>query len=173
MIAIQIQGGSEKHNLILSHARAQSCVDYIISQGIDSARLVAKGWGNHKPLPGKSAADIANMKTQQEKEAAWQADRRTEVKIIAPDSGNIFKWDDDRFMKYSRRVLQIHYGLDSANVRIDDDEQKAIDTLVNFLKFHPYLKVGIYVHTDPRGSVQHSMNLGQARAQASYQFTYL
>jgi outer membrane protein OmpA-like peptidoglycan-associated protein len=144
--------GSDKHNMILSQARSQSCVDYVISQGIDSARLVAKGWGFHKPLPGRSAADIAKMKTQQEKEAAYQADRRMEVKIIAPDSGNIFSWGDERFMKYSRRVLQIHFGLDSANIKTDDDEQKTIDTVINFLKFHSYLKVGIYVHTDPRGN---------------------
>jgi len=75
--------GSKKHNDVLSQARAQTCVDYLISQGIDSARLVAKGWGFNKPLPGCSAADIAKMKAQQDKEAAWQADRRTEFRVLS------------------------------------------------------------------------------------------
>ncbi|HTA82748.1 MAG TPA: OmpA family protein [Bacteroidia bacterium] len=75
--------GSEKHNMPLSQARAQSCVDYLISQGIDSARLKAKGWGFTQTLPGCSAADIAKMKTNEEKQAAYQADRRTEFRVLS------------------------------------------------------------------------------------------
>ncbi|HXP48716.1 MAG TPA: OmpA family protein, partial [Bacteroidia bacterium] len=75
--------GSDKHNLVLSQARAQSCVNYLISQGIDSARLVAKGWGFHQTLPGKSAADIAKMKNNADKQAAYQADRRTEFRVLS------------------------------------------------------------------------------------------
>lgn len=61
------------------------CVNYLISQGIDSARLTAKGWGNSSPLPGCSAADIAKMKDPAAKEAAWQADRRTEFRVTRFD----------------------------------------------------------------------------------------
>ena len=75
--------GSDKHNMILSQARAQSCVDYLITQGIDSARLTAKGWGFHATLPGCSAADIAKMKSNDQKQAAYQADRRTEFRVLS------------------------------------------------------------------------------------------
>ncbi len=40
--------GSDENNLILSQSRAQSTVDYLISKGIDSARLTAKGYGEQK-----------------------------------------------------------------------------------------------------------------------------
>jgi outer membrane protein OmpA-like peptidoglycan-associated protein len=157
--------GSDKHSMMLSQARAQDCVDYLKRQGIDSARLMAKGWGWHRTLPGRSAADIAKMKTNEEKQAAYQADRRMEVTIIGPDSANIFKWSDDKFMIYSLRRLPIRYGFDSADIKTDSVEKKEINTLVNFLKFHSYLKVGIYVHTDPQGSNKHDYILSQARAQ--------
>jgi outer membrane protein OmpA-like peptidoglycan-associated protein len=74
--------GSAKHNLVLSQAKAQCIADYLIIQGIDSARLVPLGYGFSKPLPGCSAADIEKMQTMQEKEIAWQKDRRTELVIL-------------------------------------------------------------------------------------------
>lgn len=41
--------GSDKYNLSLSERRAQSVVDYLISQGIPAERLVAKGYGETMP----------------------------------------------------------------------------------------------------------------------------
>jgi peptidoglycan-associated lipoprotein len=75
--------GSPKHNLVLSQARAQSCVDYLKSQGIDSVRLKAKGWGLTKPLPGLDMKSIQKMKTNEERQAAFQADRRTEFRVLS------------------------------------------------------------------------------------------
>jgi len=40
---------SDKRNLELSQRRAQTCVDYLISKGIDKSRLVAKGFGESEP----------------------------------------------------------------------------------------------------------------------------
>ncbi len=42
--------GSEKTNQILSQKRAQSVADYIISHGIDSARLKVVGYGESRPI---------------------------------------------------------------------------------------------------------------------------
>ena len=75
------QQGSVGHNKILSQARAQSCVDYLISQGIDSARLKAKGWWDSHPLI--TTAQIAKMKTKEEKDAAYQTNRRTEFRVLS------------------------------------------------------------------------------------------
>ena len=40
----------EAYNLDLSQRRAQSCVDYIVSKGIDPSRIIAKGYGESKLL---------------------------------------------------------------------------------------------------------------------------
>ncbi len=41
--------GSDAANQALSQRRAQACVDYLISKGIDRSRLVAKGFGESQP----------------------------------------------------------------------------------------------------------------------------
>ncbi len=41
--------GNPRYNLDLSQRRAQSAVDYLISQGIDATRLVARGYGENSP----------------------------------------------------------------------------------------------------------------------------
>lgn len=42
--------GSDDYNLKLSQARAQSAVNYLIKKKVDAARLVAKGYGESKPI---------------------------------------------------------------------------------------------------------------------------
>jgi len=54
-IEIEISGhtdskGSDDYNLTLSQGRSQSVVDYMISQGINEARLTAHGYGEGKPV---------------------------------------------------------------------------------------------------------------------------
>jgi OmpA-OmpF porin, OOP family len=54
-VEIEIAGhtdskGSDDYNLNLSQGRSQSVVDYIVSQGIDSNRLTAHGYGESKPI---------------------------------------------------------------------------------------------------------------------------
>lgn len=54
-VEIEIAGhtdskGSDDYNLNLSQGRAQAVVDYLISQGIDDYRLIAKGYGESVPL---------------------------------------------------------------------------------------------------------------------------
>lgn len=72
--------GSDSYNLKLSQERAQSCVDYLTSKGIDRSRLIAKGYGESLPLVKEEV--INNMATEQEKEAAHQQNRRSEFKIL-------------------------------------------------------------------------------------------
>ena len=62
---------SDAYNLDLSQRRAQSAVDYIVSQGIDPDRLVAKGYGESQLI-------IENAQTEEE----HQVNRRTEFKVI-------------------------------------------------------------------------------------------
>lgn len=73
--------GSDKANQILSQARAQSCVDYLISKGIAKERLKPTGYGKTKPII--SDADIAKMVTKSEEfEAAHQKNRRTAFRVM-------------------------------------------------------------------------------------------
>jgi OmpA-OmpF porin, OOP family len=54
-VEIEISGhtdnkGSDDYNANLSQGRSQSVVDYIVSQGIESSRLTAHGYGESKPI---------------------------------------------------------------------------------------------------------------------------
>ncbi|WP_057939573.1 OmpA family protein [Algoriphagus resistens] len=62
---------SDAYNQDLSQRRAQSAVDYIISQGISVDRLVAKGYGESQLI-------VENATTEEE----HQTNRRTEFKVI-------------------------------------------------------------------------------------------
>jgi peptidoglycan-associated lipoprotein len=75
--------GDKKSNDVLSQNRAQSVVDFLISKGIAGDRLVAKGYGENRPLI--SDADIAKASTDEEKESLHQKNRRTEFKILRTD----------------------------------------------------------------------------------------
>lgn len=66
--------GSLTYNDRLSQNRAASAVGYIISQGIDQSRIIAKGYGEHQ-LVNKCADGVDCS------EAEHQANRRTEFKI--------------------------------------------------------------------------------------------
>jgi OOP family OmpA-OmpF porin len=73
--------GSDAHNMALSQARAQSCVDYMILKGISKDRLNAKGYGETKPI--YSDAEIEKLPTKEEKEAEHQKNRRTAFRVVA------------------------------------------------------------------------------------------
>jgi len=42
--------GEDAYNQKLSEARAKSCVEYLVSKGVNKDRMVAKGYGEKKPL---------------------------------------------------------------------------------------------------------------------------
>jgi peptidoglycan-associated lipoprotein len=62
--------GSDEYNMDLSQRRAQSAVDYIVSQGIDPERITAKGYGETRLV-------IPNAQTEEQ----HQINRRTEFKV--------------------------------------------------------------------------------------------
>jgi len=73
--------GSDKLNLKLSQARAQSCVDYLMSKGISKNRLLPTGYGETKPLIIDE--EILKMVPKSEEfEAAHQKNRRTAFRVI-------------------------------------------------------------------------------------------
>jgi outer membrane protein OmpA-like peptidoglycan-associated protein len=63
---------TDEYNDALTQRRAESAVAYLVSQGIDASRLVAKGYGKRQLI-------IENAQTEEE----HQTNRRTEFKVIA------------------------------------------------------------------------------------------
>lgn len=66
---------SEAFNLELSQRRAQACVDYIVAQGVHATRILAKGFGESRPLNHcKDGVPCT--------EAEHQQNRRTELHFV-------------------------------------------------------------------------------------------
>lgn len=75
-VKVQINGhtdnvGNAEYNKVLSKKRAQSVVDYLIENGVDPERLLAKGFGEERPL----------VSNDDEKDGR-EINRRTEIEII-------------------------------------------------------------------------------------------
>ena len=73
--------GSVEDNRTLSEFRAKHAWEYLVNvQGIDSARLKYKGYGEMLPLIEEKQIKVAN--TKQEKEYLFSVNRRTELKVM-------------------------------------------------------------------------------------------
>jgi OOP family OmpA-OmpF porin len=68
--------GSDQYNYILSQKRAQACVDYIITMGVDESRIYAKGYGESRPIAQNT---LPNGKDNPD---GRQLNRRTEFKVL-------------------------------------------------------------------------------------------
>jgi OOP family OmpA-OmpF porin len=68
--------GSDVSNLKLSQARAQSCVNHMISKGISKDRVSAKGYGESSPVAPNENEDGSDN------EEGRQKNRRTEFKVL-------------------------------------------------------------------------------------------
>ncbi|HNN90796.1 MAG TPA: OmpA family protein [Pseudomonadota bacterium] len=74
---VEIQGhaderGNDDANLRLTQARVQSVKDYVVKKGVEEKRLIAKGYGETKPLCTES------------NESCWEKNRRVEFVILKP-----------------------------------------------------------------------------------------
>jgi len=89
--------GSDAQNNKLSQQRADACVAYLISQGIDAGQLVARGMGEKEPFlienkDGKlkegdvlTEKYIKKIRFKKNKEKANQYNRRTSFKVLRED----------------------------------------------------------------------------------------
>ncbi|MCB0793688.1 MAG: OmpA family protein [Flavobacteriales bacterium] len=75
--------GKDAYNQTLSQNRATSCVNYLVTKGIDPGRMVPKGLGESELRI--TDAEIAGMATEEEREAAHQQNRRTEFRVLSFD----------------------------------------------------------------------------------------
>jgi peptidoglycan-associated lipoprotein len=89
--------GSHTHNDKLSQQRADVCIAYLITQGIDAGQLVAKGMGENEPFviedkDGRfkigdvlTESYIKKIRFKKNKEKANQYNRRTSFNVIRED----------------------------------------------------------------------------------------
>tara|TARA_B100001142_G_scaffold238937_1_gene237678 strand:- start:6402 stop:8405 length:2004 start_codon:yes stop_codon:yes gene_type:complete len=89
--------GSTSQNIKLSQQRAEICVNYLISKGIDSGQLIAKGMGEQEPFvieekDGRfrvgdvlTESYIRKIRFKKNKEKANQYNRRTSFKVLRED----------------------------------------------------------------------------------------
>jgi peptidoglycan-associated lipoprotein len=89
---------TDSYNLDLSQRRAQSAVNYVVQRGIAADRLVAKGYGESKPIARNTNPDGTDNPTGR------QRNRRTEFKILeigvipkSEDDDEVF--DEDKYFK--------------------------------------------------------------------------
>ena len=90
--------GSSLQNKRLSQKRADACVDYLISKGIKTEQLVARGMGENEPFvievkDGRfkvgdvlTESYIKKILFRKNREAANQYNRRTSFKVLSNDS---------------------------------------------------------------------------------------
>ncbi|HEY0272350.1 MAG TPA: OmpA family protein [Chitinophaga sp.] len=69
--------GKDAYNMKLSQARAQACVDYLVSKGVQANRLIARGYGKTRPIAPNT---LPNGK---DNPAGRQLNRRTEFKVLS------------------------------------------------------------------------------------------
>lgn len=88
---------TDEYNLWLSQKRAEAAVNYLVKRGIANDRLVAKGYGESKPIARNTNPDGTDNP------AGRQKNRRTEFKIL--EVGVIPKSIEDEFDedKYFRK----------------------------------------------------------------------
>jgi outer membrane protein OmpA-like peptidoglycan-associated protein len=86
---------SDVYNLELSQRRAESTVNYLIRKGIASERLVAKGYGESKPIARNTNPDGTDNPVGR------QRNRRTEFKIleIGPQVKKQEEFDEEKYFK--------------------------------------------------------------------------
>lgn len=143
--------GSSSYNLGLSQRRANAVRNYLISRGIASTRLKAKGYGETEIL-NHCKNGVRCSKAQH------AVNRRTAFKVIGQTGfriGDIIKVDN------------INYSTGSA--KLDKRDMRGLNEIVKILKENS-ISVEIRSHTDSRGDAAKNLKLSQERAKAVYDY---
>lgn len=98
---------TENYNQRLSQRRAESAVNYIIVSGIERSRMVAKGYGESRPIARNTNPDGTDNPEGR------ATNRRTEFKVIRRDKtklqndeNNEAEFDEDQFFEDKKGVLK-------------------------------------------------------------------
>lgn len=140
--------GSAERNLQLSRDRAQSVVNYLVSEHrIDHARLRAQGLGSTRPIATNST------------EAGKRANRRIGAVIgCASDIAGLEPLD-------ARMTLALHLEFDSNSATISRRYDDELASVADFLEANPNVTAAVEGHTD-NSSPDMAQTISRQRAQS-------
>jgi len=159
--------GSENYNEWLSQERAQSAVNYIISQGIERQRVTARGYGEGQPVN----ECLNTMKCTEDKH---QMNRRTEFIIKNMGEKTILKSNTSKPKKLTfdyngngpdkLPVLQsIFHNSGQTDLSLTDKEE--LKSIINTMKKHDGMTIRIASFTDAVGNEMFNQVISETRAQ--------
>jgi outer membrane protein OmpA-like peptidoglycan-associated protein len=153
--------GSLQSGTNITQARARCISQYLISKGVPSNRLLAKGYGATKLLV--SEAKMNALKTKEEYEQAQQLNRRVEFKIIEINGKEI---------SFEKPVFEVGNYIRGYKIVYDlskpfrPEDAPILDSLVVIMKNRPALRIEIGNHTDYRGSAEANQKLSKFRSES-------
>jgi outer membrane protein OmpA-like peptidoglycan-associated protein len=135
--------GPSEYNQLLSHARAQSVIKYLISKGVRNDQVVAIAYGDRNPADSNTTpVGKAN-------------NRRVELVL------------SDKLVESEINISNIngiHFDFGTANLRPGSYEE--LDRLAKFFISNVSKRVEVAGHTDSSGPEDYNNFLSRARAQA-------
>ncbi len=106
------------YNNDLSKRRAQSAVDYIVSKGVSTDRLIARGYGESQLLI--SDDDINKLPTEEARESAHQRNRRTEFKVTEYNKVEEPEDEEDDLSEAEMEELQTEERVEPGGNTLED-----------------------------------------------------
>jgi len=179
---------SHEYNYVLSQARAVAVVQYLIDKGLDKNKLMAKGFGDTKPIASN------------EDEEGRQQNRRTEFMILDPQDdthskylslhdSSIIRPGDERYdlLKHDFKAVylkqqadkapeagkplffQVHFPLNQSK-KITEYSTNTLKSMLAYLEHYPDTKIKIVSHADFSGDDKYKLKLSMDRAQTVYDY---
>ncbi|PHQ57410.1 MAG: flagellar motor protein MotB [Lutibacter sp.] len=177
---------SNKYNFWLSNRRAKRSMEYIVSRGISSKRISAKGFGETQLLNTCSNGEICA-------ESDHQMNRRTEFKIvnfsdikeqhpeICPPEKVVIKKELDLKITTKKeiegkkksaittfKINSIYFDLNSSYLTYNATQE--LDKIVRIMKKFPRLIVKSTSHADARESNKYNHWLSDRRAKRGMEY---
>lgn len=113
--------GDDAYNMSLSQKRAESVVNYLVQNGVDRARLTAKGFGETQPIAQNTNADGSDN------EAGRAMNRRTEFKIITEVPNRRMIFDSNKPGTIGEQSKNLEIDTESGEDAIDDASSEYSD----------------------------------------------
>jgi outer membrane protein OmpA-like peptidoglycan-associated protein len=112
--------GSDEYNNVLSQSRAQTVVDYLRTNKIDSSRLIAKGYGESQPIvPNENPNGSDNPDNR-------QRNRRTELKIVGQIYGYNIDYESERSKYITPEALKKLRADSSIKARLQEQKDSIL-----------------------------------------------
>ena len=159
--------GSDTYNQWLSTERAKSAVDYIVSQGIERRRVVAKGYGESTPVN----ECLNTMKCSEDKH---QMNRRTEFRILNLGEKSILKSNTSKPKKMTFEgggtppgdlpvIQSVFYP--SSHTDLTTNDKDNLRSIVEMMKKNDGMTLQVASFTDAIGNADFNQELSERRAQ--------